>query len=218
MSGGLISQATRSHDVRAALVASAVLVGVAFAGVVVPALAQSTSPGLAPSKIAIDQPVRQGDDVRLPSLNVRNNGDETAAFGMDLLRRSEQEEMAPDRSWFEFDPERFELEPGEARLVTVVMRVPQEATPGEYLGFLRATASSAESEGAAVGVGAAVASRLTFTVENRNFHFYDPLTDFFSDRAPFSYIGLALLLLAAAIEFLRRRFRLRLSLGVERRE
>jgi hypothetical protein len=33
-----------------------------------PALGQINSPGIAPSKIEVDDPLRQGDDIRLPSL------------------------------------------------------------------------------------------------------------------------------------------------------
>ena len=44
------------------------------------------------------------------------------------------------------------------------------------------------------------------------------MTDFFSERAPYSYIGLALLLAVLAAQLLRRRFRFRFSVGVDRRE
>ena len=73
-----------------------------------------------------------------------------------------------------------------------------------------------ETAGAVISV--AVGTVLTFTVENRNFQFYDPVTDFFSDGAPYSYIGVGLLAALLAVWLLQRRFRFRFSVGVDRRE
>lgn len=175
------------------------------------------SPAVAPSRIAVDEPLRQGDEIRLPDLRVSNGGDEPGQFRMDLSHFENQDELVPDASWLSLNPDEFRLEPGKRQSVSVRMIVPREAELGDYRVFLRAIASPEEAQGA-VTVSGAVAVTLTFTVENRNFHFYDPVTDFFSERAPYSYIGLALLLAVLVAQLLRRRFRFRFSVGVDRRE
>lgn len=137
---------------------------------------------------------------------------------MELFAVADQNELAPDAEWFRFDPQTFELAPGTGQSVSVRLTVPRDAEPGEYRALLRARAGRLEGATTAVSVAAAVAATLRFTVENRNFHFYDPVTDFFSDRAPFSYIGVGLLLALLAAYLIRRRLRFRISFGVERRE
>jgi multisubunit Na+/H+ antiporter MnhB subunit len=79
-------------------------------------------------------------------------------------------------------------------------------------------AEPAAADGGGAVISAAVATTLLFTVENRDFHFYDPVTDFFSERAPFSYIGVGLLLALLAAYLVWQRFKFRISFGVERRE
>jgi hypothetical protein len=196
-----------------------VTVAVIFAGGLLPVLAAGPSPAIAPSKVTVDEPMGQGEEIRLPSFTVSNLGDESGTFVMDLFHFAGQREKRSDPSWFQIDPLSFTLEPAATQTVNVRMRIPRDAAAGDYRSFLRATAQpTADPAAGRATVSPAVAVTLVFTVENRNFHFYDPLVDFFSDRAPFSYIGLGLLVLAVAIELLRRRFRLRISLGVERRE
>ena len=194
-----------------------VISGLALLLAVSPAVA-GPSPGIAPSTIAVEEPIGQGDEIRLPSLSVSNLGDETAVFIIDVTHIGDQEERVSDPAWFRFDPQRFELEPGKGQSVSVRMDVPRDAQTGDYRVLLRARAEPGGEPAGGTVISAAVATTLTFTVENRNFHFYDPVTNFFQARAPYSYIGLALLEAASVALFLRRRFRFRFSVGVDRRE
>jgi hypothetical protein len=184
-----------------------------------PALALAgPSPGIAPSEIELDQPIGQGEAARLPSLSVSNGGDARARFVMDVTHIGGQQERAGDSAWIEFDPQRFDLGPGEAQPVSVQVRIPRDATPGDYRLLLRARAEA--QQGLAVGatISPAVATTLLFTVENRDFQFYDSFVDFFQDRAPFSYIALGLIVGLIAVLLIRQRLRFRISFGVERRE
>ena len=176
------------------------------------------SPGVSPSRIKVDDPVGQGEDIRLPSLSISNRGDERGTFSADTSFIGDQQERIADASWFEFKPERIELEPGAGAVVAVRMRIPRDAEPGDYRTLLRIRAQPAASEGGGAVISAAVAATLLFTVENRDFHFYDPVTDFFTDRAPFSYVGVGMLLALFLAYLIRRRLRFRVSFGVERRE
>lgn len=177
-------------------------------------------PGVAlgPSKMTFDDALGQGETVDLPTLVVRNGGDDPGLYTMDILRIVNQEELSADPSWFRFDPAQFELQPATTQLVRVKMQIPREAVVGEYLSLLRAAAGALEQQrGSAVATGA-VASTLRFTVKNVNFHFYDPVIDFYGGRAPFSYIGTGMLLGLLAVYLFQRRYGLDINVGVSRKE
>lgn len=193
------------------------LLMVVSAGVFSGSATAGPSPAVSPSKVAVIDPVGQGEDLRLPDLNVSNGGDEPGQFRMDLSHFGDQSERVPDSSWIRFSPERFRLEPGATQSVIVRLAVPREADVGEYRIFLRAIAGPEEAQEGVAVIGA-VAVTLTFSVENRNFHFYDPLVDFFQDRSPFSYLGVSLIGGLAIAYLFQRRFRIRIGFGVERRE
>jgi hypothetical protein len=63
-------------------------------------------------------------------------------------------------------PGNFTLEPGESRLVTMSVRIPDEAMPGGYFGAIRfeAGAASPADDGTAVALSASVASLLLVSV------------------------------------------------------
>lgn len=182
-------------------------------------LGAQSSPVLAPSRMEVDEPIGQGEEVRLPSLSVSNQGAEPATITIDLTSLADQEELAPDASWFRFDPAEFVLEPQSGQVVTVRMEIPEDAEVGDYRALLRARATPGDpAEGTGAVITAAVASTLLFSVENRNFHFYDPLVDFFQDRSPFSYLGVSLIGGVGILYLFQRRFSVRIGIGVERRD
>ena len=181
-----------------------------------PSVYAGPSPAIAPSRISVDGALGQGEDIRFPSLSIANLGDEASDFVVELTNFSDQSELRPPDLWFQLEPTRFNLEPGATETVSFRMEIPRDAEPGDYRVLIRAHVEAPSDGSGGAVVSAAVATTLTFTVENRDFHFYDPVVDFFSDRAPFSYIGLALIFAAVAVELFRRRFRI--SFGVQRRE
>ena len=175
---------------------------------------QSLSPALNPAKIEIDEPVGQGEEARLPLLGVFNRGDLPSLFEMDTLFTSSQEERAPGHSWFRFEPQTFRLEAGEGRTVEVLLKVPKDAELGAYRMLLRVRAKPSEdSSTAGTSLRAAVATTLLFSVKNVDFHFYDPVIDFFVGRAPFSYIGTGLLLALSAVYLFQRQYGLDIDFG-----
>src|SRR5688572_22739649 len=154
-----------------------------------PTGAQTLSPSIAPSKMHVNHPLRQGQELALPPLSVGMPGDAAASIEIDILHIGDQPELVPNRSWFRFNPERFDTQPTRTTVVEARMSVPKEAAPGTYKVLLRARQirdSSATVSG--VGVTGAVASTLTFTVVNVDFKPWDPAVDFFRERAPFSYV------------------------------
>jgi hypothetical protein len=152
-------------------------------------------------------------------LSVTNGGDDAETFVVEALASPDDGQLRVDEAWIEFDAERFQLDAGGGRVVSVRLRLPNEAEIGDYRVLLRARVAVEEgSSGGGAVVSAAVATVLTFSVENRNFHFYDPLVDFFQDRSPFSYLGVSLIGGVAIAYLFQRRFRLRIGFGLERRD
>jgi hypothetical protein len=189
----------------AALAAAAVL----FAVVLVwdTADAQTVSPSIAPSKIAVNRELRQGEDVALPSLSVGMPGGSPATIEINILHVSEQAELSPEGSWFRFEPQRFETTPGRNTVVAVHLSLPREAPPGAYKALIQARAvrDPAAPQGG-VGISGAVASTLTFGVRDVNFRPWDPAVGFFRERAPFSYIGVGLIVAALALYLIQSRY------------
>lgn len=172
---------------------------------------------MSPSRIVIDAPVGQGEDVRLPSLTVRNRGSEPARFEVGVRPDSAEVEQAPPEDWFLISPREFDLQPGESQVAVVQMSVPRDAEPAEYRAILAAGTRSDESGGGAA-VRAVVGAPLLFQVANRDFHFYDPVVDFFAQRAPFSYVVPAALAGLGLILWVQRRYEIGLGVQVRRRD
>lgn len=200
-----------SHRLAVAIFAAALVLIAA-----IPIASAGPAPGLSPSRITFDEPLGQGEKIDLPTMTVRNGGDAPGRFTMDLPHSSDQKELQADDSWFRFDPQRFELQPGDSQLVLVSMRIPRDAVVGEYLSLLRTSAAPLELGTGTIAI-AAVAARMSFTVKNVNFHFYDPVVDFFQERAPFSYVGISMLLGLLAVYIFQRSYGLDINIGLRRK-
>ena len=184
--------------------------------VLVPAVRAAADVGVAMDvgRIHVEQRLAKGGSYQLPTIGVRNPGTETASYQMSAGHLQGQAERRPPPDWFRFTPERFTLEPGAAIPVRVGLEIPTDADPDDYHALLRA---EVVSQGEGAQVGAAAAARLTFTVK--------PSTILeawllrgqraLADRAPWSYLIIAAMVVAALVRWLRGRYRLRLP--VERR-
>jgi hypothetical protein len=169
--------------------------------------AQTVSPSIAPSKVAVNRELRQGEEIALPSLTVGMPGSAPATIEINVLHVGEQPELSPEGSWFRFEPQRFETTPGRNTIVAVHLDIPREAPPGAYKALLQARAvrDPAAPQGG-VGISGAVASTLTFAVRDVNFRPWDPAVNFFRERAPFSYIGAGLIGGSVGIYLLQSRY------------
>jgi hypothetical protein len=184
--------------------------------VLLPAVQAAADVGVAMDvgRIEVEQRLAKGGSYQLPMIGVRNPGTETASYQMSTGPLQGQGQRRPPPDWFTFQPERFTLEPGATIPVRVGLEIPTDADPDDYYALLRA---EVVSQGAGAQVGAAAAAPLTFTVE--------PSTILeawllrgqraLEDWAPWSYLIMAALVVAAMIRWLRRRYRL--GLRVERR-
>lgn len=166
-------------------------------------------------KIAVDEPLMPGGIYRLPSLGVINTGDETKDYVLDVTYHYQQKELEPPGDWFIFSPKTFELAPAKSQTVDIKLNLPVNARPGNYFAYLEAHPIVKGKKGVTIGVAAA--TKLYFSIKPANIFsaiLYKILT-FFETFAPYSYIGLGLLVLIAGILIFRRYFKIKL--GVERR-
>ena len=122
-------------------------------------------------------------------------------------------ELPLEAAWIEFDPPNLVIPPRNSAEIRVTMRIPREAVPGDYRGLLRAFPVT-EEVGEGVSVTVAVGATLLFTVIDKDFHFYDPLVNFYTDGSPFTYAGTAAALLVLLILLVRSRTNFRIRVGV----
>jgi hypothetical protein len=113
-------------------------------------------------RMAIDQKLSKGGSYQLPTIGVRNPGNEAATYQMGVSFLQDQPEREPPSDWFQFSPATFTLEPGATQPVRTMLDVPTDADPDDYAALIQAQIAPS-GEGAQVG--AAAASHLTFTVE-----------------------------------------------------
>lgn len=160
--------------------------------------------------LEVAQPLYPGETYRLPTLGVRNPGDEPASYAMGVGQTGAAGLIPPDAGWFTFTPSAFELEPGASVPVTISMHLPTDAEPGRYEGIVRAELA-AEGEGALVA--AAAGARLTFEVRaSTSFEsLVRQLLATIEDLRPWSYVVPLLVLAAFVVWRLSRRFNVRLE-------
>ena len=73
-------------------------------------------------------------------------------------------ELPIDPTWFSFEPATFDIAGGEAQEIQVTFTVPEGTDAGDYLALVTAQLVLGEPETSGAQVGAAVATKLYFTV------------------------------------------------------
>ena len=165
--------------------------------------------GVNVGSIEVDEPLLSGDTYRLPPVGVVNTGHVTADYSLHVTYREAQPELRPPEDWFDFDPDRFLLEPDQVQSVQVSVSIPGSADPGDYFAFLEA---SPVVEGGGVTVGVAAAVKLSFTVEPGGGG-DNPVVaawNSFNDNAPVSYSIAGVIGALLLLYLLWRRFPIRI--------
>ena len=185
----------------------------AAAGTVASASAQA-SRGVAIDlgRVDIEQRLTPGGSYELPVLTVRNPGTEKTSYELNASPVRSDEGDPPPAAWFQFRPSRLTLDPDQTRRVRVRIELPTGAEPGTYVALVGPQILSA---GDGAQIGAAASARVSFEVEPASLlqAWWLKAKTFLSDRAPWWYVGLAVVLLIV----LARRVRSRFVLRVERR-
>jgi hypothetical protein len=167
------------------------------------------------AKIDIDQVLTAGEVYNLPAVGVSNTGDRTADYEVVITYMNEQKEMTPSADWFQFDPQRFNLEAATSRKISISLHIPQDAPPGQYFALIEAHPLVEGSGGTTIAIAAA--TKLFFSVKkgNTSDSVLNSIGDFFSDSGPYSYIGLGIIVAVMLVVLSRRFFKFRFK--VERR-
>jgi hypothetical protein len=169
-----------------------------------------TGVGVDLAEINIDEILTAGNVYNLPAVGVVNTGDRTADYEVEIIYMNEQEEMMPSADWFQFDPQRFSLEAGTSKKIGISLHIPEDASAGRYFALIEAHPVVEGSGGTTIGIGAA--TKLRFSV-SRDVPVLTGIANFFRDHAPYSYVGLGLIVAVIVVLVLRRFFRF----NVERR-
>ncbi len=166
--------------------------------------------GVNVGSIEVDERLLSGDSYRLPSVGVVNTGHVAADYSLHVTYREAQPELRPPEDWFDFDPDRFPLDPDPVQSVQVSVSIPGSAEPGDYFAFLEASPIN-EGEGVTVGVAAAV--KLSFTVEpgGGGDNTLVAAWNRFNDNAPVSYSIAGVIAALLLLYLLWRRFPIRIK-------
>ena len=186
---------------------------VAAATAMAPSIYADRGVGVNVGVIEVADQLSPGGGYHLPELTILNTGDEVTSYDLSIGFIDGQSERRPSEKWFSFSEDGFILEPGASREVTVSIDVPADAQAGEYFALVRAQ-TVVESPSGGAGVGAAVATKLSFSVESTGWldaqrHRVNRWID---DAAPWIYLLPAAALLAVlATKAHRLPFRLRVE-------
>lgn len=159
--------------------------------------------GISLGEISVDEPLMPGRSYQLPSIGVINSGQVTSDYEMAVTYHHQQKELRPPLESIDFDPKTFTLEPGQSLPVAVTLNIPVDAKPGDYFAYLEVFPVAKKG---GVGIGIAAATKLYFTVKPANIFsaIAGRVSTFFETNAPFSWVGLGVLILIIVILFLRR--------------
>jgi hypothetical protein len=119
--------------------------------------------GIDPGEITGLPPI-ETDTPTTIAVTVRNPGTESAAYQMLAQPLNGEPELPIDPVWFGFEPATFDLDGGEAQEIQVTFTVPDDTDAGAYLALVTAQLVLGEPETSGAQVGAAVATKLYFTV------------------------------------------------------
>jgi len=163
--------------------------------------------GVSTGKIRVDESLKAGGVYELPPLVVINTGDEPSSYSVGVEYRANQPEIRPERAWFRFTPETFQLEPGKAQKVNIQLTLPVKTPPGDYFAYLEGRPVYGEREGS-TRIGIAAAAKLNFTVAPANFlqGVYWRALHFWNKFTPWTYVALVILAGAALLVVVRRFF------------
>jgi len=175
--------------------------------------------GIGTGKIVLDQPLKPGLIYTLPILTILNTGDEPSMYGVSITHRENQPEMNPPLTWFSFSPSTFRLEPGKAQQVQVKLSIPiKGAKPGNYFVFLEGHPIKAVATGGTT-IGVAAAAKLYFTVDSANIFtgLYYRIVSLLTIYTPWSYVVLAIIVVAMLILLIRKYFSLNFGFSVKKK-
>ena len=190
------------------LLSSAILIAVASPGVAGPGVR------LSHGVVHVDQVLFKGGAYQLPDMTVSNPGDVVASYEIAVVEVSEAG-LSIDSDWLHVEPVRFELAPGEARVVQSELVIPDDARLGRYEGLIAARMLAPDDATGDTGarLGAGAAAQIQFEVGARTLleEWMTRLSDAWADATPWSYLALIMLWLSAMTIWVARRYRIHIE-------
>ena len=157
-------------------------------------------------KIEIDEPLKPGGIYNFPSIGVINTGDEPGEYELDVTYHQDQPQLRPAKEWFSFSPSQFHLEPGQSQSVAVKLSLPVKTKPGDYFAYLEAHPIIKAGPGTTIGVAAATKTYFTVIPANLWQAIYYKTASLMTMYAPWTYVVLAVIIVAILIVILRKFF------------
>lgn len=172
--------------------------------------------GIGSGEIKMDKPLKPGAIYELPSLPVRNTGDEPSFYGLGTGYHVERTELRIPKEWLTFSPDKFYLEPGKSQPVAIKLTLPVKAQPGDYFCYIEAF-PVAELGVGGTAMGIAVGAKLFFTVVPANF--WQAITfrvgSFWKIYSPWTWVVFGMVLAAIFIVIFKKNFAF--QLGVKKK-
>ena len=164
-------------------------------------------------KIVVDDKLVPGMIYKLPSLTVMNTGDEPSDYEAGISYLETQKELRPSREWFSYNPQKFYLEPGQAKSVEVTLSLPLKTEPGPYFAFLEGFPSKKADSGGGASIGVAAAAKLSFTVVPANIitAIFYKITSFFKVYSPWPQRVIIVIVALIVLNFLRKNFNIEIN-------
>lgn len=147
------------------LIKKIIFVGLLIAFIFPSFVFASIGVGVGVGKMELKEPLKPGGIYELPNLPVINTGTDPSDYEAYVQYHYKQPQLLPLRSWFEFSPREFYLEPGEVQIVKISIVVPVRAEPGDYFAYMEGRSIEKDTEIGGAKIGIAAAAKLYFTID-----------------------------------------------------
>lgn len=161
--------------------------------------------GIGTGKIQVDEKLKSGVIYNLPPVTVFNTGTEAAKYTLSVEYSVNQPELRPEKEWFVFKPDTFDLEPGTAQTVQMKLNLPLKTVPGDYFAYIQGQPITV-TEAGVTAINIAAATKLYFTITPANFiqGVYYRLLSLWRETQPWS-LRITLLLSVLSISYLLKK-------------
>ncbi|HDZ54624.1 MAG TPA: hypothetical protein ENI19_03280 [Candidatus Nealsonbacteria bacterium] len=166
-------------------------------------------------KIEIDEPLKPGGIYNFPIIGVINTGDEAGDYEVEVTYHQDQPQLRPAQEWFSFEPQQFNLEPGQSQSVAIKLTLPVKTKPGDYFAYLEAHPIIKAGPGTTIGVAAATKTYFSVVPANLLQAVIWRVSSFFTMYAPWTYVVLSIIAGAIIITIFRKFFAF--QIGIRRK-
>lgn len=156
-------------------------------------------------KIVLDKPLVAGANYEIPSIQVKNTGNEGSDFGVSTEFNQVQTQLKPEASWIVYSPLTFHLEPGESKIVKARLELPTSAQPGDYFSYIEAH-SMQKNGTSGTSIAGAASTKFYFSIAKTNAfltNYYGAIT-FIHKNSSWSYVALGIIAIGLLYLIIKR--------------